>query len=306
MIRNADAAMYQAKQGGNGYELYRSLHGSSSRDPLDIGAELRRAIEGDELKVHYQPQVHLDSGIVWGVEALARWPHPTRGWVLPGQFIPIAETTGLIRTLTMRVLDSSLPPVARMARRRHRGRPGREPVRGRPARPAAADSVSALLRRWDVPPTRLTLEITESTVIADSRPVAEVLERLHQLGIRLAIDDFGTGYSSVSYLRNLPVSEVKIDRSFVQSLGHDDRDQVIVGSIIELAHRLGLRAVAEGVESAGALLALEELGCDLVQGYELAAPMPGADLAGWMAVARPPPRLSSPGIPSGLTAAIGR
>jgi diguanylate cyclase len=133
-----------------------------------------------------------------------------------------------------------------------------------------------------VPPTRLTLEVTESTVIADSRAVAEVLDQLNGLGIRLAIDDFGTGYSSVSYLRNLPVSEVKIDKSFVGSLGHDDRDQVIVGSVIELAHRLGLRAVAEGVESAGALVALEELGCDLVQGYELAAPMPGEKLGPWM------------------------
>jgi diguanylate cyclase (GGDEF)-like protein len=282
LICNADAAMYQAKQGGNGYELYRSLHGTSSRDPLDIGAELRRAIEADEIEVHYQPQLHLNSGIVWGVEALARWPHPTRGWVMPGQFIPIAETTGLIRTLTMRVLDSSL----RQWRQWHDD--GIEVdlavnlSAGDLLDSRLPDSVSALLRRWDVPPTRLTLEITESTVIADSKPVAEVLEALSALGIRLAIDDFGTGYSSVSYLRNLPVSEVKIDRTFVHSLGHDDRDQVIVGSVIELAHRLGLRAVAEGVETPGAMLALDELGCDLVQGYELAAPMPGSELAGWM------------------------
>jgi diguanylate cyclase (GGDEF)-like protein len=282
LIHNADAAMYQAKQGGNGYELYRTMHGSSSRDPLDIGAELRRAIEGDEIEVHYQPQLHLSSGIVWGVEALARWPHPTRGWVMPGQFIPIAETTGLIRTLTMRVLDSAL----RQWRKWHEA--GIEVdlavnlSAGDLLDRRLPDSVSALLRRWEVPPTRLTLEVTESTVIADSRAVADVLQSLHSLGIRLAIDDFGTGYSSVSYLRNLPVSEVKIDRSFVHSLGHEERDQVIVGSVIELAHRLGLRAVAEGVESAGALVALEELGCDLVQGYELAPPMPGTELGAWM------------------------
>jgi EAL domain-containing protein (putative c-di-GMP-specific phosphodiesterase class I) len=258
------------------------MHGSSSRDPLDIGAELRRAIEGDEIEVHYQPQLHLSSGIVWGVEALARWPHPTRGWVMPGQFIPIAETTGLIRTLTMRVLDSAL----RQWRKWHEA--GIEVdlavnlSAGDLLDRRLPDSVSALLRRWEVPPTRLTLEVTESTVIADSRAVADVLQSLHSLGIRLAIDDFGTGYSSVSYLRNLPVSEVKIDRSFVHSLGHEERDQVIVGSVIELAHRLGLRAVAEGVESAGALVALEELGCDLVQGYELAPPMPGTELGAWM------------------------
>jgi EAL domain-containing protein (putative c-di-GMP-specific phosphodiesterase class I) len=214
---------------------------------------------------------------------------------MPGQFIPIAETTGLIRTLTMRVLDSAL----RQWRRWHDAGIELDLAVNLSAGDLLdrrlPDGVSALLRRWDVPPTSLTLEVTESTVIADSRPVAEVLQDLYALGIRLAIDDFGTGYSSVSYLRNLPVSEVKIDRSFVCSLGHDERDHVIVGSVIELAHRLGLRTVAEGVESTGALASLEELGCDLVQGYELAPPMPGRELAAWIATrveAAPAPRLA--------------
>ena len=282
LIGHADAAMYRAKQARTGHELYRSLQGSTSRDPLDVGAELRRAIEDDQLEVHYQPQLHLESGVIRGVEALARWPHPTRGQVAPADFIPIAEATGLIRTLTLRVLDSSL----RQLKAWHGAGLDLDLAVNLSAGDlldnSLPESVARLLDKWDIPPGRLTLEVTESTVIEDSTSAAQVLERLGAIGVRLAIDDFGTGYASVSYLRLLPVGEVKIDRSFVHSLETSERDRLIVGSVVELAHRLGMRAVAEGVESRRAMDELEAVGCDLVQGFHLARPMPGADLALWM------------------------
>jgi diguanylate cyclase len=153
--------------------------------------------------------------------------------------------------------------------------------------------VEKLLERWAVPPGRLTLEVTESTVIADSRGAGEVLARLSALGVRLAIDDFGTGYSSMSYLRTLPVNEVKIDRSFVTTLDSDDRDRLIVSSVVDLAHRLGLRAVAEGAESARTIEELELLGCDLVQGFQLARPMPAADVEAWMQLRAEPARAAA-------------
>jgi diguanylate cyclase (GGDEF)-like protein len=282
LMRHADAAMYQAKQTRSGHAIYRSLHGSASRDPLEMGAELRRAIQSGQLEVHYQPQVQLSSGNVIGVEALARWPHPLRGQVPPADFIPLAEATGLIRTLTMSVLDSAL---AQWRAWRSAGIDLELAVNlsaGDLLDGSLPAGVQKLLERWAVPPERLTLEVTESTVIADSRGGAEVLACLSALGVRLAIDDFGTGYSSMSYLRTLPVNEVKIDRSFVMALGADRRDRLIVSSVVDLAHRLGLRAVAEGAESARTLEELELIGCDLVQGYELARPLPGGEVEAWM------------------------
>jgi diguanylate cyclase (GGDEF)-like protein len=290
LMRHADAAMYQAKQSRSGHAIYRSLHGSASRDPLEMGAELRRAIQSGQLEVHYQPQVQLSSGSVLGVEALARWSHPLRGQVSPGDFIPLAEATGLIRTLTMSVLDSAL---AQWRAWRTAGIDVELAVNlsaGDLLDGSLPAGVEKLLERWAVPPHRLTLEVTESTVIADSRGAGDVLSRLSALGVRLSIDDFGTGYSSISYLRTLPVNEVKIDRSFVTSLDTDDRDRLIVSSVVDLAHRLGLRAVAEGAESLRTIEELELLGCDLVQGFQLARPMPAADVEAWMRVPAQPVR----------------
>ena len=290
LMRHADAAMYQAKQSHSGHAIYRSLHGSASRDPLEMGAELRRAIQSGQLEVHYQPQVHLSTGNVIGVEALARWSHPLRGQVSPGDFIPLAEATGLIRTLTMSVLDSAL---AQWRAWRTAGIDVELAVNlsaGDLLDGSLPAGVQMLLERWAVPPQRLTLEVTESTVIADSRGAGEVLARLSALGVRLSIDDFGTGYSSMSYLRTLPINEVKIDRSFVTSLDFDDRDRLIVSSVVDLAHRLGLRAVAEGAESVRTLEELDLLGCDLVQGFQLARPMPAADVEAWMEAQAEPAR----------------
>jgi diguanylate cyclase (GGDEF)-like protein len=309
LMRHADAAMYQAKQSRSGHAIYRSLHGSASRDPLEMGAELRRAIQSGQLEVHYQPQVQLNTGVVLGVEALARWEHPLRGQVSPGDFIPLAEATGLIRTLTMSVLDSAL---AQWRLWRSAGIDVELAVNlsaGDLLDGSLPAGVQKLLERWSVPAERLTLEVTESTVIADSRGAGEVLARLSALGVRLSIDDFGTGYSSMSYLRTLPVNEVKIDRSFVTTLDTDDRDRLIVSSVVDLAHRLGLRAVAEGAESVRTLDELELLGCDLVQGFQLARPMPGADIEAWMnARELPVPKAAVVGepvvlLPSGLEVA---
>ena len=282
LIGHADAAMYRAKQTGGAHSLYRPLHGSSGRNQLDIGSELRRALEDRVLEIHYQPQFDMLTGRVRSVEALARWPHPVRGHIPPSEFIPVAEATGLIRKLTMHVLRCALRDWALW---RSHG-----VTLDLSVNLSAGDlldrtfprSVVALLREHRLPASRLTLEVTESTLIVDSQGASAALEELRAAGIRLAIDDFGTGYSSLSYLKTLPVNEVKIDRSFVSALGSDDRDAVIVGSVVELANRLGLRSVAEGVDNHMALGELRRLGCDLVQGFVLATPMASSDFQGWM------------------------
>ena len=233
-------------------------------------------------EVHYQPQFDLDSGRVKGVEALARWPHPVRGYIPPTEFIPVAEATGLIRTLTKRVLETSF---------RDWGAWSTEGIHidlsvnlsaGDLLDRTFAAGVVGLMHEFGVPSERLTLEVTESTLIADSSGASAALDELRAAGVRLAIDDFGTGYASLSYLQTLPVTEVKIDRSFVRALGDDARDAVIVGSVVSLAEQLGLRSVAEGVDSREALGELRRLGCDLVQGFVLATPMTAAAFQNWM------------------------
>jgi diguanylate cyclase (GGDEF)-like protein len=291
LIGHADAAMYRAKQTGGSQALYRPLHGSSGRGQ-DIGSELRRALEDRRLETHYQPQFDLLTGRVRSVEALSRWPHAERGHIPPSEFIPVAEATGLIRKLTMSVLESALRDWARW--RAH------GVTLDLSVNLSAGDlldrtfprAVVALLREHRLPASRLTLEVTESTLIVDSQGASAALEELRAAGVRLAIDDFGTGYSSLSYLRSLPVDEVKIDRSFVTALGRDDRDAVIVGSVVDLAERLGMRSVAEGVDSEQALGELRRLGCDFVQGFVLATPMAGPDFQGWM-LANPTPSASA-------------
>ena len=282
LIRHADAAMYQAKQTRSSQALYRPFHGASGRDPLDIGSELREALEENVFEVHYQPQFDLDSGRVEGVEALARWPHPVRGYIPPDEFIPVAEATGLIRTLTKRVLETSLRDWAHWSRQGIVVDLSVNLSVGDLLDRTFPAGVVSLMSEYGMPAGSLTLEVTESTLIADSAGASAALDDLRAAGIKLSIDDFGTGYASLSYLQTLPVTEVKIDRSFVRSLGDDARDAVIVGSVVSLADQLGLRSVAEGVDSREALGELRRLGCDLVQGFVLATPMSSAAFEAWM------------------------
>ncbi|HEV2812891.1 MAG TPA: EAL domain-containing protein, partial [Solirubrobacteraceae bacterium] len=243
--------------------------------------DLRRGMSDGELGVLYQPKVDLMTGEVRGAEALVRWEHPLRGLVLPGSFVGHAEHTGLIRPLTLHVLDTALAQVVEW---RDAGLELSVAVnlsmRSLLDRSLIED-VDALLTKWDVPAQALALELTESTIMADPQRALEILDALHALGVGLSIDDFGTGYSSLGKLKQLPVDEIKIDRSFVVGMADDHSDATIVRSTIDLARNLGLRVVAEGVEDVRVRDQLAGLGCDLGQGYFFSRPLEGAALTQW-------------------------
>jgi diguanylate cyclase (GGDEF)-like protein len=284
LIQHADVAMYEAKRARTGAEVYDAGRDRYSPDRLALVGELRRAIARDELVLHYQPKIDLSGPdrTVTGAEALVRWQHPTRGLLPPAEFIPQAEHTGLMRPLTIWVLESALRQSKAW---RARGLDLDISVNlsaASLADTALPDDVAALLARFDVPAERLTLEITESMAMSDPMRAGMLLGRLHDLGVGLAIDDFGTGHSSLSYLSRLPVRELKIDRSFVLNIEDGDTDAVIVRSTIDLGHNLGLRVVAEGAENDTVLQWLSARGCDAVQGYAISRPLPAAGFAAWL------------------------
>jgi diguanylate cyclase (GGDEF)-like protein len=283
LIRRADAAMYEAKHAGTGLRLYESgLEGSADPDRLALVGELRHGIAAGELVLHLQPQACLADGRIVGAEALVRWQHPRRGLMFPDEFIPMAERSGLIRPLTTAVLERSLELCGGWWKE---GRTLTVAVNLSTRSIVDAElieTVQVLLARNGLPPAALCLEITESSIISDPDRTIAVLQRLHDLGVRLSIDDFGTGYTSLSYLRRLPVQEVKVDKSFVMSMHEEGDDAAIVRSIIDLAGHLGLEVVAEGVEDGSTWDELRAMGCDLVQGYHLARPMPAEQLTAWM------------------------
>ncbi len=285
LLRHADVAMYIAKRGGSGYAVYDPRHDGYSTGRLMREAELRQALATHELVLHYQPLVDLRTGQTTGVEALVRWTHPTHGLLAPDAFIPLAEQTGLIVPLTRWVLEQVVAQQAAWARA------------GRPLAVAVNLSVRTLhderlpetlawlLRRSAIAPEQVTLEITESVLMADPAQAHAVLTRLSALGVRVAIDDFGTGYSSLAYLKQLPVDAVKIDKSFVQSMGATEttKDTAIVRSIIELGHNLGLMVVAEGIEDRETWAHVRALGGDVAQGYYMSRPLPLPSLDRWLA-----------------------
>ena len=237
----------------------------------DLKAELERAIEQRELVVQYQPIVDLATGETVSVEALVRWNHPGRGRIPPIEFIPLAEDTGLIVPLGRYVLEEACARVGE----RHPDAPGAgQPVgdRARAPRPARRRSRTCI-ERTGIAPGRLVLEVTETLLVKDAVRGAETLQQLRDLGVQLALDDFGTGYSSLSYLRNLPLDTLKIAREFVEGLAFSDHDAAFVRLIVGLAKTVGLKVVAEGIETRAQLDMLREIGCDLGQGYYFAAPM---------------------------------
>jgi diguanylate cyclase (GGDEF)-like protein len=278
LLQHADVAMYMAKQAHVGFLAYDPAVDQHSPRRLALLGGLRRALERGELVLHYQPKADLGSGAIRGVEALVRWQHPEYGLLGPGEFIPLAERTGLIHPLTHWVLDAALEQAARW-RHAELGLSVAVNISTRCLLdPSFADQVARQLATRLVPADLLVLEITESAVMVDPARALEVLGRLHTLGVGLAVDDFGTGYSSMAYLKDLPVDELKIDRSFVGQMATSRSDAVIVRSAIDLGHNLGLRVVAEGVETQQAWQELAALGCDIAQGYYLGRPMPAAEL----------------------------
>jgi diguanylate cyclase (GGDEF)-like protein len=286
LIKRADVAMYVAKQAGRDFCIFDHSQDTSSPSRLAMVAALRQAIADDLLEIHVQPQLRLDINEVVSVEALARWTDPERGPVPPDEFIPLAERSGLIRPLTDVVLEKAIAACA--AWQSHS--PGVAVAVNMSARSLHDDrldeQIERILRRHGLEARLLTLEITESQVMADPASTLGLMHRLRALGVRLSIDDFGTGYSSLSYLRRLPVQEVKVDRAFVQRMDEEDEDAAIVRSIVELARTLDLTVVAEGVENRRIWRLLEQMGCAMVQGYHLARPMPVAEFASWHRVAR--------------------
>jgi diguanylate cyclase (GGDEF)-like protein len=276
LLRNADIAMYAAKDRKAGAVVFEPTEHVTAPSRITVLGDLRRALDGtEELFLNFQPKYTLDGERIEGLEALLRWQHPTEGLIPPGEFIPVAEGTGIILRLTERVLELSLDQMRRWLDAGHA-----VPVAVNLSTRCLLDAdlpdlVERLLAEHGVPARMLRLEVTESAVMGDAARCMAVLQRLHDLGVKLSIDDFGTGYSSMAYLRRLPVDELKIDRSFVLGMTTTSADAVLVRTAIDLGHNLGLTVVAEGVEGAEHVRALQALGCDIAQGYHYARPMPG-------------------------------
>ncbi|WP_037677699.1 bifunctional diguanylate cyclase/phosphodiesterase [Streptomyces griseus] len=281
LLRRADVAMYQAKRDRTGVEVYESKRDSNTPDRLGLLGDLRRALDAHEVQLHYQPKVRFD-GQVAGLEALVRWVHPERGKVPPDEFIAIAESSGLMPHLTEYVLETALGQVAAW---RAQGLYVPVAVNVSPRdvhTPGFAGSVAARLARHGVPAGALQLEITEHVLLEDPQRAADTLHGLTGHGVKMSLDDFGTGYSSLVHLKRLPVSELKIDRSFVARLAVDTEDAEIVRCTVDLAHSLGLLVVAEGVEDDETWERLRDLGCDAVQGWLVAAAMPPEETTAWL------------------------
>ncbi|SAL44883.1 response regulator receiver modulated diguanylate cyclase/phosphodiesterase [Caballeronia arvi] len=282
LLRRADIAMYVAKRSNLGFALYDERHDEHSAERLSLMSELRQAVEHDQLTLYYQPKVDLATHRVKYVEALVRWDHPTRGFVAPDQFIPFAEQTGYIKTISRWVADKA---IAQCAAWRERGIElavsvnvsARELIQS-----TLPETFQSLLDKHGVAPEWIWIEITESAIMDDPNHAIDTLDRLHALGIRLSIDDFGTGYSSLSYLKRMPVDELKIDKSFVMGMAQHKDDETIVRSTIDLGHNMGLKVVAEGVENEAMLERLKALRCDLAQGFHLSRPLPPAKLEAWL------------------------
>jgi predicted signal transduction protein with EAL and GGDEF domain len=272
LIRNADAAMYAAKELGRAnYQFFTAQMNQAASRRLALESDLRRALGKDELRVHYQPIVEAGSARLVGYEALVRWQHPERGLVMPGEFIQLAEDTGLI----LRIGEWVLRQACRWAQRADAARGVQVSVNLSPRQfndPRLAEMVAQVLAETGLAPRLLELEITESTAMQHTDATLATLERLEQLGVSISIDDFGTGYSSLAYLRRFPVDKLKIDRSFVAVAPADQEQAAIISAIVALAHALQIEVVAEGVETQAQREFLARCGCDFIQGYLIGRP----------------------------------
>jgi diguanylate cyclase (GGDEF)-like protein len=278
LLQRADVALYDAKRSRRGHEFYRPERDQYSPARLALYGEFKRALEEDELLVEYQPQADLRTGRITSAEALVRWRHPIRGLISPVEFIPIVEQTDLVRPLARFVLGEAVRQGAAWRRAGLAIAVAVNLSTRNLLEPDLPDHVEALLTRYDLPARALELEVTETDIMADEKRADACLDRLRALGVRIAVDDFGTGESSYSRLRHLPIDVLKIDKSFIVALQSGGREVSIVKSMIDLGRNLGLRVVAEGAETDAAFQVLQELGCDYVQGYFVAWPMPADDL----------------------------
>jgi len=283
LMRRADVAMYATKQSNAGFTFHeRDEQESRVPDQLSLVVEMRSAIERNEFELYYQPKRHLRSGLITRVEVLIRWNHPTRGLLLPVSFVPIAERTGLIKPMTDWILDKALQQCREW---QDAGAPIHVAVNVSAKsllEETLPSKVQSVLDKWNVDPRFLKIEITESSIMADPAHALAIMSMLQSMGVRLSVDDFGTGYSSLTHLRELPIDEIKIDKSFVMGMLTSDADAAIVRTVIDLAHNLGKQVCAEGVEDLETMRCLEEMGCDLAQGYFISRPVPAAALMTWL------------------------
>jgi EAL domain-containing protein (putative c-di-GMP-specific phosphodiesterase class I) len=297
LLCDADAAMYRAKEGGGSRcEFFDEGMRTQAALRLETESAFHRATERDELQLEYQPVIDIATGRIVGLEALVRWQHPQHGLLSPASFIPLAEETGLIVPMGTWVLHEALRQWSRW-RRHYDGQERTLAVNLSAGQLSDANLVATVrdaLARYGVGPWELCLELTESSFMADDERHNRTLAELQALGVQLAIDDFGTGYSSLTHLQRFPVTILKIDQSFVGGLGRQASDEAIVESVIHLAHALGLRVVAEGVETADQVAVLHRLGCDVAQGFYLARPAPAREIDALLAAASTsPPRASA-------------
>lgn len=282
LMQRADVAMYHAKRKGLGFVFYNNSMDSDNLFEMTMESELRQAVESKNFELYYQPKINIQQGRITGAEALIRWKHDEHGFISPEKFIPLAEQTGLIQPLTEWVLEKALTQCAAW----HKNNINI----GISVNLSAfslndinlLDTVRHALAKAKIEPHWLTLELTETAIMSDADRALSTLSRLNSMGIRLSVDDFGTGYSSLAYLKRFPVDEIKIDKSFVMEMLEDVSDEVIVRSTIDLAHNMGMEAVAEGIESQEAWNKLAELGCNIGQGYHMCRPCPSADFVEWV------------------------
>jgi diguanylate cyclase len=282
LFRRADVAMYSAKEANVGYAFHNEEREARTPEQLALTVEMRRAMERDEFELHYQPKLHLNTGLMTRAEVLIRWKHPNRGLLPPAAFIPVAERTGLIKPMTEWIIDRML----RQCRQWHDA--------GAPVHVAVNISAKSLqdqtlpiklqaaLDKWKIDPRFVKVEITESSIMADPAHALAITSMLQSMGVRLSLDDFGTGYSSLSNLRQLPVDELKIDKSFVMGMSASEADASIVRTMVDLAHSLGKQVCAEGVEDEETFRRLGEMGCDLAQGYWICKPKPAEEFLQWL------------------------
>ena len=281
LIQRADVAMYYAKNNQLGHAFYESEIDSHNVLELTLETELKHAVQNGLLKLFYQPKILIETGEVYGVEALLRWNHSEHGFIPPDSFIPMAEQTGLIHPLTRWVLKTAIEQVRQWHSKGIMLNVAINLSAQSLRAPGMVESIMTVLNEAGVEPKYLTLELTETAVMSDPKRALEILSLLDDMGVRLSIDDFGTGYSSLSYLKRLPVDEIKIDRSFVMEMDKDNNDEVIVHSTIELAHNMGLKVIAEGIETEQSWLTLKTLGCDVGQGYFMCRPIDAQSFNEW-------------------------
>jgi diguanylate cyclase (GGDEF)-like protein len=282
LMRNADAAMYQAKREGTGYVFYHQADTDQTPSRLLLMTELRNALGHRQFTLHYQPKTNMADGATIGFEALVRWQHPERGLLYPAHFVPIVEISDMIHPLTAWVIETA---VIQCRQWHEQGRAVTMAVNISTRNlldVGLVQRIQQILERHGLPARYLELELTESSIMADPARSLDVLTRIHALGVSISIDDFGTGYSSLAYLQKLPVDSLKIDRSFVIEMQQSEDARAIVSAIIVLAHTVGLKVTAEGIEDETTMNGLALLGCDVAQGYHVSRPLPAEAATRWL------------------------